>query len=283
MSNFWTRTITGFSLVFILLLALFFGGWVFAGVFLVITILGLWEFYGLITSATCHPQKYYGILAGVLFYTCTMLICLVPQATSPGHRWAVFIPFLLLVPLFFITFIIEIYRNKPNPLVNIATTAFGFLYISLPFSLLIFLNRSEMLHFMGMPVILVSYFGFTWIDDTVAYLFGKQFGKHKLFERISPKKTWEGSIAGAIVTLAAAVGMHYLVPEMPLADFVVLACMVLFFGTHGDLVESLLKRSLNIKDSGNILPGHGGILDRFDTMLISAPFVFLYFFIRLLI
>ena len=283
MSNFWTRTITGFSLVFILLLALFFGGWVFAGVFLVITILGLWEFYGLITSDTCHPQKYYGILAGVLFYTCTMLICLVPQATSPGHRWAVFIPFLLLVPLFFITFIIEIYRNKPNPLVNIATTAFGFLYISLPFSLLIFLNRSEMLHFMGMPVILVSYFGFTWIDDTVAYLFGKQFGKHKLFERISPKKTWEGSIAGAIVTLAAAVGMHYLVPEMPLADFVVLACMVLFFGTHGDLVESLLKRSLNIKDSGNILPGHGGILDRFDTMLISAPFVFLYFFIRLLI
>ncbi len=283
MSNFWTRTITGFSLVFILLLALFFGGWVFAGVFLVITILGLWEFYGLITSDTCHPQKYYGILAGVLFYTCTMLICLVPQATSPGHRWAVFIPFLLLVPLFFITFIIEIYRNKPNPLVNIATTAFGFLYISLPFSLLIFLNRGEMLHFMGMPVILASYFGFTWIDDTVAYLFGKQFGKHKLFERISPKKTWEGSIAGAIVTLAAAVGMHYLVPEMPLADFVVLACMVLFFGTHGDLVESLLKRSLNIKDSGNILPGHGGILDRFDTMLISAPFVFLYFFIRLLI
>jgi len=283
MSNFWTRTITGFSLVFILLLALFFGGWVFAGVFLVITILGLWEFYGLITSDTCHPQKYYGILAGVLFYTCTMLICLVPQATSPGHRWAVFIPFLLLVPLFFITFIIEIYRNKPNPLVNIATTAFGFLYISLPFSLLIFLNRGEMLHFMGMLVILASYFGFTWIDDTVAYLFGKQFGKHKLFERISPKKTWEGSIAGAIVTLAAAVGMHYLVPEMPLADFVVLACMVLFFGTHGDLVESLLKRSLNIKDSGNILPGHGGILDRFDTMLISAPFVFLYFFIRLLI
>ena len=156
----------------------------------------------------------------------------------------------------------------------------GFLYISLPFSLLIYFNRPDNLHFLGFPVILAGYFAFTWMNDTAAYLYGKQFGKHKFFERISPKKTWEGTIAGAVVTLVLAFGLHLLIPGLPLTDWIALACMVVFFGTHGDLVESLLKRSLNIKDSGTILPGHGGILDRFDTMLISAPFVFLYFFLQ---
>ena len=131
-----------------------------------------------------------------------------------------------------------------------------------------------------MPIILVGYFIFTWIYDTAAYLYGRQFGKHKLFERISPKKTWEGTIAGVIVTFLSSIGLYFLVNILPLTDWLVLATIVVVFGTHGDLVESLLKRSLNIKDSGTILPGHGGILDRFDTMLISAPFVFLYFFFR---
>ncbi len=283
MSNFWARTITGLSLVFILLLALFFSGWVFAAIFLVITVLGLWEFYGLITGDSCHPQKYYGTAAGIVLYVATALVCLVPGAASPDRLWVSFLPFLLPIPLIFIPFILEIYRNKPNPLINVATTIIGMLYLSWPMSLLIYFNRPDVLHYMGLPVILVGYFSFTWIYDTVAYLYGKQFGKHKFFERISPKKTWEGTIAGAMITLLVALGLHFLVKELPLADWLVLAAMVIFFGTHGDLFESLLKRSLNIKDSGNILPGHGGILDRFDTMLISAPFVFLYFYFRLFI
>lgn len=279
MSNFWTRTITGVSMVFILLAALWFSGWVFAFIFLIITILGLWEFYGLITNENCQPQKFYGTFAGALLYIATALICLTPGSQNIGeHPWLAFIPFVIPVPLFFISFIIEIYRKKPNPLINIATTTLGFSYIALPFSLLIYFTRPDVLHFHGMPVILAGYFAFTWIYDTAAYLYGKPFGKHKFFERISPKKTWEGTIAGAIVTLVAAFGLHILVPDLPLYDWLALACMVVFFGTHGDLVESLLKRSLNIKDSGTILPGHGGILDRFDTMFISAPFVFLYFF-----
>ena len=279
MSNFWARTITGLSMVFILLAALWFSGWVFAVIFLVITILGLWEFYGLIRQGTCHPQKYFGTIAGAILYLAIALTCLAPwsQKTSE-HIWLSFIPFVIPIPLFFLSFIIEIYRKKPNPLVNIAMTTLGFFYIALPFSLLIFFNRPDVLHFLGMPVILVGYFAFTWIYDTTAYLYGKQFGKHKFFERISPKKTWEGTIAGAVVTLIAAFGLHFLVPDLPLSDWLALACMVVFFGTQGDLVESLFKRSLNVKDSGTILPGHGGILDRFDTMLISAPFVFLYFF-----
>ncbi len=281
MSNFWTRTITGLSMVFILLLALFFSGWVFALIFLVITVVGLWEFYGIIASDLCLPQKRYGTMAGALLYIVTMLVCLVPGFSSINYLWISYIPFLLPVPMFLFSFIIELYRNKPNPLVNVATTTFGFFYVAMPFSLLIFFNRPDVLQFWGLPVILTGYFSFTWMYDTVAYLFGKQFGKHRLFERISPKKSWEGTIAGAIVTLSSAIGLYFLVKELPLIDWLAMAAIVLVFGSLGDLAESLLKRSLNIKDSGTILPGHGGILDRFDTMLISAPFVFLYFFLRL--
>ncbi len=281
MSNFWARTITGLSMVFILLAAIWFSGWVFAVIFMVITVLGLWEFYGLITTENSQPQKYFGTFAGAFLYLTASLMYLIPWTLSDYEVYFLaLIPFLMTMPLILLTFIIEIYRNKPNPLVNISTTILGFLYIAMPFSLLVYFSKPGMFHAYGMPVILVGYFAFTWIYDTAAYLYGKQFGKHKFFERISPKKTWEGTIAGAIVTLLTAFGLHLLVPELPLTDWLVLAGLVIFFGTHGDLVESLFKRSLNIKDSGTILPGHGGILDRFDTMLISAPFVFLYFFFR---
>jgi phosphatidate cytidylyltransferase len=279
MSNFRARTITGLSMVFVLLAALWFSGWVFAAIFLVITILTLREFYGLITHENFHPQKNYGTMAGMLIYVAAVIINLMPASCRlSDHEWLSFIPFLIPFPLFFLSFVIEIYRNKPNPFLNIAMTILGFFYIALPFSMLIYFARPDMLHFHGMPVILTGFFGFTWIYDTVAYLYGKQFGKHKFFERISPKKTWEGTIAGAFATFIFAVGFYFLVPGLTLTDWLALAFIVVFFGTHGDLAESLLKRSLNMKDSGTILPGHGGLLDRFDTMLISAPFVFLYFF-----
>jgi phosphatidate cytidylyltransferase len=127
---------------------------------------------------------------------------------------------------------------------------------------------------------LLGFFIITWFHDTGAYLYGKRFGKHKLFERISPKKTWEGSIAGALVAILTSAGFSSLVPGIAWFDWIVLAGLIIIFGTFGDLAESMFKRSLNIKDSGHILPGHGGILDRFDTVFISAPFVFLYFILR---
>jgi len=266
-------------MAFIVLAALWFSGWVFAVIFMFITVLGLWEFYSLVTSETCRPQKYYGTIAGIVIYLAAVFAYLIPQPGMAGSLpLQLFIPFLAPVPLFFLAFLLEIYRNKPNPFANIAATTLGFLYIALPFSLLIYFVRPDVVHFRGMPVILAGYFAFTWIYDTAAYLYGKQFGRHRFFERISPKKTWEGTIAGAVVTFAAAFGMYFLAGSLTLCDWLVLAGLVVLFGTHGDLAESLLKRSLNIKDSGTILPGHGGILDRFDTVLLSAPFVFLYFF-----
>ena len=127
------------------------------------------------------------------------------------------------------------------------------------------------------PAYLTAYFLITWIYDTGAYLVGKNFGKHKFFERISPKKTWEGTIGGTMVALLAAAGYYFITEGTQLIHLLVLTALIILFGTFGDLAESLFKRSLNLKDSGNILPGHGGILDRFDTIFVSAPFVFLYF------
>ncbi|MEI6454668.1 MAG: phosphatidate cytidylyltransferase [bacterium] len=278
MNNFWARTITGLSMVFILFAALYLNDGLVAGIFFVITVAGLWEFYQLISSESCSPQRYYGTIAGALLYLCIVWIHFVSFTFSRG--WINLLPFIFPLPLFFLTFIFEIYRKKSTPLVNVAMTNLGILYIALPFSLLNLMNGPDKVHFLGFPAILTGYFILTWFYDTGAYLYGKQYGKHKLFERISPKKTWEGTIAGAVVALLTALGFSFLVPEVQMADWFAITILVLVFGTLGDLVESLFKRSLNIKDSGTILPGHGGILDRFDTILISAPFVFLYLFLR---
>jgi phosphatidate cytidylyltransferase len=281
MSNFWARTITGLSMVFILLIALVFSGWVFASIFLVIAILGLWEFYGLIASDSCHPQKFYGTISGAILYMVFTYFLSTGNVYEEKYWSPLFLtPFLLIIPFIVLSFIFEIYRKRPNPLINISTTILGVLYIALPLALLNAFSGNENPKFYGLPEVLVGYFILTWFYDTAAYLYGKQFGKHKFFERISPKKSWEGTIAGGVITIITAFGLSLLFVDFPPVDWIVLALIVLVFGTHGDLAESLIKRSLNVKDSGSILPGHGGILDRFDTILISAPFVFLYFFFK---
>ena len=278
MNNFWARTITGLSMVFLLLFSMWYNHWFFAGIFLAITILGTWEFYRLFTSEHIQPQKIYGTVCGCILYLVAILVL------TTGHdQYSVlwyYLPVIAAMLMFFLSFIIEIYRKKKNPLENIAITATGVLYVALPLVLLNVLNSPWSLRFLGFPAYLLGYFIITWFYDTGAYLYGKQFGKHKLFERISPKKTWEGTIAGTLVTGLTAWGFSCLVPGILLADWMMLALLVVIFGSFGDLTESMIKRSLNIKDSGNILPGHGGILDRFDTFFISAPFVFLYFVLR---
>jgi len=272
MSNFWARTITGLSMVFLLLAAMAINYWFLAALFLIITILGLWEFYSLFTGDSYQPQKLYGTIAGSLIYIVFACFGLFPLTV-----------YLILIPLFFLPFIFEIYRKKSLPMMNVALTIGGMIYIAIPLALLNLMHGPDAYRVFYFPVLLVGIFLLTWIYDTGAYLYGKQFGKHKFFERISPKKTWEGIIAGAVVALALAVGLHFLAPEICLVDWLAIALLIIIFGTFGDLVESLFKRSLNIKDSGSILPGHGGILDRFDTIFVSVPFVFLYLVLRNLI
>ncbi len=272
MNNFWARTITGLSMVFLILAALFLDRFFFAAIFLVVVILGLLEFYSITVTEECKPQKYTGTILGTLLY-----LLITGFFLFHGPQPLTF-SMIFLLPIFFIPIVVELYRKKEKALVNAAVTIFGLIYIALPVSLLNVMNDpiggTVFHHF---PAYLTAYFLITWIYDTGAYLVGKNFGKHKLFERISPKKTWEGTIGGTVVALAAAGGFYFITEGTQLIHLLVLTGLIILFGTFGDLAESLFKRSLNLKDSGNILPGHGGILDRFDTIFVSAPFVFLYF------
>ena len=277
MSNFWTRTVTGLSMVFLIIASLIFSKFLFSLFFFFITVLGLWEFFRIIASDNCQPQKSYGTLAGILIYILIVLIGYL------GNLLYFF--YIIMVPIhfFFFSFIIEIFRRKPQPVVNIATTIMGMIWISFPFAMLNLMFYRQPVYGFDIPVYLAGYFIITWVYDTGAYLYGKSFGKNKFFERISPKKTWEGTIAGIAAAIVIALVIAMIAPVIPVTDWLVLTGLIVIFGTSGDLIESLFKRSLNLKDSGSLLPGHGGILDRFDAILISAPFVFLHFLIRVLI
>jgi phosphatidate cytidylyltransferase len=278
MNNFWARTITGLSMVFLIIASLFFSRWAFATIFLAITVLGLWEFYSVTTTGDCKPQKWTGTILGTGWY---VFVALVSLNFEPGS--GLFFGFVFL-PILFIPFGFELFRKKEKPMVNVAVTILGLVYISLPISLLNAMNYpgygSILEHF---PAYLLGYFMITWIYDTGAYLVGMNFGKHKFFERISPKKTWEGTIGGFILAGFATYGLYLLSSGISLVDWFSLMLIVIIFGTIGDLAESLFKRSLNLKDSGTLLPGHGGILDRFDTIFLSSTFVFLYFHLRILL
>ncbi|MCZ4693145.1 phosphatidate cytidylyltransferase [Ancylomarina euxinus] len=237
----------------------------FIATFLGIALLANYEFYGLIKKANASPQISTGLLAVVLLF-----------AAVTSHIYygkAIFSHLLLL--LVFLSFIIELYRKKDNPFANIAYTLLGIIYVALPFALLIYLvfqNGVEQFR----PDIVMGIFIMIWVNDTLAYLVGVNFGKHRLFERISPKKSWEGSIGGGIATLLAALGCSYFSQELSLVLWLSVGLIVAVAGGLGDLVESLFKRSIKVKDSGSILPGHGGILDRFDAILIVAPIVYVF-------
>jgi phosphatidate cytidylyltransferase len=261
-------------MVFLIILSLYLSKWMFAGMLLVVVIFGLWEFYTLVSSESIKPHKLLGTISGALWFCISALIAI--RGSFTDLYFLVILP----IPFIFLPFIREIWAKNPNPLHNVALTILGLIYIPVPLSMLVFMQGPMETRLLGMPAFLLGYLLITWVYDTGAYLFGKRFGKTKFFERISPKKTWEGTISGAIAALLITAGLWLLVPDIGLIDWAILLLIVLVMGTFGDLVESLFKRSLNIKDSGTILPGHGGILDRFDTIFISAPFVFLYFFLR---
>jgi phosphatidate cytidylyltransferase len=190
----------------------------------------------------------------------------------------IFIPYLLLLLYLMIS---ELYLKKENPVLNWAFSMLSQLYIALPFALLsvlAFQNDVELGTVSYNPILPLSVFVFIWLSDTGAYCVGSLIGKHRLFERISPKKSWEGSIGGGAVSIASSFAFAHFFPFMNTFEWVGLALVVVIFGTWGDLTESLLKRQLHIKDSGNILPGHGGMLDRFDSALMAIPAAVVYLY-----
>ncbi|MGB0881769.1 MAG: phosphatidate cytidylyltransferase [Vicingaceae bacterium] len=268
-----TRAITGFLFILTIIAGIYFNQYISMALFTLIVILGIEEFYGLVKkSKTIKPIKFWGNLTGFLLMTILCLISLNIIALK-----FVFVPVIMI----FTTFLIELYRKKDNPFINIAYTLLGMSYIVIPFAMLFHMGFYAKNNFNSSYSfqIILGFFIMLWTNDTGAYLAGRFLGKHKLFERISPKKTWEGSFGGATLTILAAYILSVYFTNLDLTNWIVIALLVAIFGGLGDLVESMLKRSLNIKDSGNILPGHGGILDRFDGLLISVPFIYSYLYL----
>jgi len=263
-NNLLLRTITGIFFVGIVVSSVIFNPLFFAGLFFCVSLLGLYEFYKLLQKGGKFPQTCLGLISGGLLFA--GLAAVANNLIEAKNLY-------VLVPLIAISFIIELYRNKPSPFENVALTLVGVLYIALPFGLMNFFYLPG-LHYTF--IILLGFFVILWINDTFAYLFGSAFGKHRLFERISPKKSWEGSIGGALVSIIAVWLFASFDHSLSLIQWITITVIIVISGTLGDLVESMLKRSLNCKDSGTLLPGHGGILDRFDAVLISAPLIFVY-------
>jgi len=263
-NNFRKRIITGTIFIAAILGSIWWGPLSFQVLFFIAALCSLQEFYKLVKSDTLKPNFLLGFLIGAISY---LLISI--SAFSDEHLNKL----VLLAPLSMLIFIAELYRKKENPFGNIGYTILGIFYIIIPFALLSQLAAHQGVYDRG---ILFGFFFLVWSNDSFAYVFGNLFGKHKLFERISPKKSWEGVIGGGISTLGIAYLLSIYQPQIGLTDWLMLAIIIVITGILGDLIESLLKRSLGVKDSGTILPGHGGFLDRFDALFLSVPFVWAY-------
>ena len=270
-SNFVQRTITGILFVVILVGCILLTPISFGILFALISALSVYEFGQLMDkSKQVAINKKITSLAGAYLFLAVMAFC--TGATDAQ----VFLPYLLLLLYLMIT---ELYLKKENPLGNWAFTMLSQLYIALPFALLnilAFHNDVASSSVSYNPVLPLSVFVFIWLSDTGAYCVGSLIGKHRLFERISPKKSWEGSIGGGVFSIASSLVFAHYFPFLHLAEWMGLAFTVVVFGTWGDLTESLMKRQLGIKDSGNILPGHGGMLVRFDSALMAIPAAVIY-------
>jgi phosphatidate cytidylyltransferase len=251
------------------------GRYSFFIVFLALTIATLLEFYKLTFKARVRPQYLYGLVLGAVIFSVNYLFAI--------GKLGNYI-FLGIIPLIISVFIIELFRNHQKPIHNIAFTLLGLFYVAFPFSLLNYFVLSYSSYRIGFQThLLLGYFILAWANDTGAYAFGMSLGRNKLFPRVSPKKSWEGLIGGFFTTIITSWLLSLFFTEVSLAHWIAIGLITAIMGVFGDLVESMFKRSLGLKDSGKFLPGHGGLLDRFDCVLLSVPIVFVYMEMMLLI
>lgn len=273
MKNFIIRAITGILFVAIVIGCILYNPLSFGFLFAIIAGLTVFEFAGLVNHTEgVQINRIMVSLGGAYLFFAFMGFCM------DLSDFTLFVPYLALLIYLIVS---ELYAKKANPVHNWAYTMFSQMYVALPFALLNILafhyNKPDQAIDYN-PILPLSVFVFTWLNDTGAYCVGVLFGKHRLFERISPKKSWEGSIGGAAFAIAAAFALAHFFPIMSLLEWIGMALVIVVFGTWGDLTESLFKRHLGIKDSGNILPGHGGLLDRFDSILLAVPAAVIYLF-----
>ncbi len=265
MNNFWQRTLTGFFFVLTIVSCTIFSEWSFFILLFAINFLCLLEFFEQMLPDKSWIEKYLGVIAGSIINI--MFIFIIRGDLS--YSW-----FYHLIPVFMLLFFVKLFEKTGREFDTLAFQILGIIYICMPLTMLCdfgYLNAVS--YGYSLPL---GFFILQWSSDTFAYLIGKPFGRTKLFERISPKKTWEGSFGAMVLT----VGMGYLLSQfwddVSSKDWMIIAAIIVVFGTFGDLTESLLKRNKHIKDSGSLLPGHGGVLDRFDGVFFSAPAVYFY-------
>ena len=272
------RSITGVLFV-VCMVSCFLNPRAMVFLFALITGLSIWEYCGLVNQKEdVTVNRFITTVAGVYFF-----LAVAGFRTGIVGNIVVFVPYLLTIIYLFIG---GLYTANKNAINDWAYTMLSQMYIALPFSMINVLAFETsafdgQIHYdMLLPL---SVFIFLWTNDTGAYCSGSLFGKHKLFPRISPAKSWEGSIGGGIFVIIAAIIIGYIANDgaahrLSIPGWVGLGVVVAFFGTWGDLVESLFKRQLGIKDSGHVLPGHGGMLDRFDSALLAIPAAVLYLY-----
>lgn len=264
MSNFSKRVVSGFLFVVILTGCIFVHPICFFVLFLAINIIGLLEFSHMAKVIHVKINLPMYLICGCAFFTAGFLDNYI------GFRDG----YLYFFITTFIFSICELYRKKTHAFQNLAFGIYALFYITLPFVLLVYLPYISTGEWH--PEIIFFPFLLVWFNDTFAYLFGSQLGRHKLFPRISPKKSWEGAIGGGVTTIAAGLVIAPYIDGLSIVDTTAISVIVVVFGILGDLIESMFKRCIEIKDSGHIMPGHGGVLDRLDSIIFAIPAIFVY-------
>jgi phosphatidate cytidylyltransferase len=265
MSNLAQRVVTAVALGFIILGSILWAPKVYPMIAGCIFILGLYEFYVLSEKLpNVKAPKFVGVLAGLM---CYVIVLGVFYKSFSG------VTLTAIGPVLFSLVLMELWNRKNASFINPLILIFGIIYLGLPLTLSVILNEisAPVFPILGVMFILI------WTNDTFAYFVGKKWGKTPLFERISPKKTWEGTLGGIVFTLVIALLIHEFTSHGSLLFWGVSGILISLTSIFGDLFESLLKRTVMVKDSGTILPGHGGILDRFDAALFSIPFFYSWY------
>jgi len=262
------RSLTGIAFAAIMLAGIIIHQFVFATVFTGFLLLTLFEFYKISENIGYQPSVKIGLVCGFLLF---IIFFLAASHVIPQN----FIILSILIPLF--TLLPDLFDKRKNGFKNSMITIAGIIYIALPYSLLSFIiypgNIADSEFY---PWVLFGIFLIIWMYDSMAYVFGSMLGKHKICPRISPKKSWEGLIGGAVFAVIMGIVNSIFFHELSITSWIVIAILIVAFGTSGDFFESKLKREAGVKDSGNILPGHGGMLDRFDTVLFAIPVIFIW-------
>lgn len=278
MKNLIVRALTGLVFVVVMVGGILYTPLTCALLFLLITILSTWEFTGLMNAQEdVQVNRFITTMAAACLFLGTF-----GYAAGVGGAVSLFVPWLLSMIYLLIS---ELYLGREHPLNNWSFTFMAQGYVALPFALLPLLLFPHDLPLLltdntrAGAFLILCIFVFLWCSDTGAYCFGSLLGRHKLFPSVSPGKSWEGSIGGGLLTVGVSQLVAAYLPLLTSLQWAGFALVVVVFGTWGDLVESLLKRRLGIKDSGNILPGHGGMLDRFDSSLLAIPAVVVYLYV----